>query len=485
MAGEIPQNLEKKPEARRQNILTDESLGWAKELMGIKGSNDRTKLKEELDSQAEIKPAFFDLGDSKVDKKLSTEVNAAEPNVLVGSVDATGFETKWHETKWYKPFAESSSQIDKLKPLFDEPTLEWYNSLSPAFETFKKLDGMDPKDFSKNVKKEIWNIVRNKGGEQMIYGPNGFFNFVLAFDRIKNLYSPLDLANVDTFQLKDIPVKKIKLVAGKGKGEKEGEKDRFAYAVIAKNKPAPGPGNVAVPDEKPQVDPNPGDAGKKNDVPPAKPLEADKIPVIGTPEFFAKYEIADVDHEDFVKGIEVFDNFLNNKERGIEFLERKDWLTKANGENDSQYETRMNKLFGTGGEIENLRNTSHDAMGLYSEFYNDFSNPESYKYVKLFTLLRLRISNYADKNNPDTFDRLNTMRFCHEEIVEMLEPIKAGENRVDVLKQLVSSAKFLFDITGEDENLIKDRKEKGDSDKIYWKKRLDGYKGELDALDKR
>lgn len=414
MGNEVPSNLEKKPEVRRQNILTTESLGWAKELMGLKGSNDRTKLREELDSQVEIKPVFFKPGESQVDEKLSSEINAAGPNVLVGSVDATGFEMKWHEAKWYKKFAESASKIDKLKPLFDEPTLEWCNSLTPACEAFKKLNAMDEKDFAKNVKKEIWSIVKDKGGEQMIYGPNGFFNFVLAFDRIKNLYSPLELADIDDFKLNDISVKKIKLVAGKGKGEKEGARDRFAYAGIKKG------------EEK---------------------KEEEKVPntSIGSEEFFKKYKIEGDGREDFMSGIALYEKFLKNPNRGLDFLSRSDWMEKRDNEDELRFSKRMDVLFAENGEIYNLRAIFEQHRELYPEFYNDAFNPDTLKYVNLYRLATLKMLEYEDK----TFEvapkiRANQFSVYHEGLVNALDPVRVNpEFRKVALGQLVDSSKYL------------------------------------------
>lgn len=414
MGGEVPSKSEKSLDRNHQNILTDERLGWLKDLIGEKGPLERSKLRESLDSKMEIKSASFGLGDSTVDKKLNDEIDNSNVEVLVGSVDSTAYEMKWHENDWYKPFAQDALKISKLSPLFDDPTMEWYKSLSPAFKVFENLSSMNEADFSKNVKKDIWSLVKKSGGSKMVYGPNGFFNFVLAYKRIESLYSPIGLADLDNFKLEDVTVKKIKLVAGKGVGEKGGESDRFAYAGIRKA----------------------GEKEKAKEV-----LNA----AIGSEEFFRKYKLEGDAREDFMSGIALYEKFLKNTNRGLDFLSRSDWMEKRDNEDELRFSKRMDVLFAENGEIYNLRAIFEQHKDLYSEFYNDASNPDTIKYVNLYRLATLKMLEYEDK----TFEvapkiRANQFSVYHEGMVNALDPVRVNpEFRKVALGQLIESSKYL------------------------------------------
>lgn len=444
--------------------MNAERTGWARELMGVKvetaAGSERAKLREQLDSQVEFKSTTFELGKSDVPGELNTEVNAANPEVLVASVDATRFAMKWHKSDWYKPFVKSAVKVAKLKDLFDGPTAKWCADLSPALEIFQKLSTYDDVKFKKNVKPEIWKLVK-AGGEKMIYGKDGLFNFLLAFDRLQNFYSPLQLADREDFKLADLPaVKKIKLVRGNGVGRKGGKNDRFAYAAVRKGAK--------------QAEP-----AKPKEVDPAKPLEKPKevgveFPAIGTPEFFVKYEIDKAQQPDFMAKIKLFNDFLANKDRGVAFLQRTDWLKKDKNETDGQYTVRMVKLFDdASGEIATLRTAFIDTADLNEKFYQNPDNPDAFKYVNLYTLATLRSIDFADKNlAEDGPGRVAKLKRYHNELVEALDPLKSGVNKKAVLPQLVISANYLYENTEDDEDM--------DGDKVFdkekWKKSLEEYK---------
>lgn len=445
MAEKLPSKAEQQPDRKHQDILNNRKMDLAKDLLGIKventGKNEREKMKEALDAQAEIKSATFDIGKSDVPNELRDEVDAANPEAVVGSVDAHKFKMEWHKPDWYKPFTEATANINNLKSLFDEPTMEWYKSLSPAFEVFQNLAKMSDKDFAKNVKKNIWDLVKKKGGEEMVYGAKGFFNFVLAFQRIAGMYSPLkDLAGDKNFDLTAMSVKKIKLVAGKNLGEQDGKNDRFAYAIIRKG---------AVEQKGPEQ----------------------KTPEFND-EFFTKYKIDPKNRADFMAGVKLFDDFLKNPERGAKFLTTSDWMEKKEKETDAQFNIRMNKLFSDGGEIYNLRAGFDQARVLYDKFYTDASNPSAVKYASLYNLATLKTIEYIDKNFDESRE-VRTARFVeyHKSLVEALDPVRSMKNPF-ALKQLVDSTKYLSenDPVGSKEN---------------WKKRSDSYAAELAALDKK
>lgn len=436
MGGEMPSKSGESVDRNHQNILTDERLGWLKDLIGEKGPLERSKLREGLNSKVEIKSASFGLGDSTVDNKLNDEINNSNAEVLVGSVDATAYEMKWHENDWYKPFAQDAVKISKLSPLFDESTMEWYKSLAPAFKVFENLSSMNEADFSKNVKKNIWSLVKEKGGSKMIYGPGGFFNFVLAYKRIESLYSPIGLADLENFKLEDVTVKKIKLVAGKGVGEKGGASDRFAYAGIRKNE---------------------------------KIKEKVSNYSIGSEEFFKKYKIEVGEREDFMSGINLFEKFLKKPNRGLDFLSRSDWMEKRDDEDELRFSRRMDVLFAENGEIYNLRAIFEQHKDLYAEFYNDASNPDTIKYVNLYRLATLKILEYEDK----TFEvapkvRANQFSVYHEGMVSALDPVRVNPDFKKVaLGQLIESSKYLS------------------KNSLYaeeWPKKLKVYEGEFNEV---
>jgi hypothetical protein len=76
---------------------------------------------------------------------------------------------------------------------------------------------------------------------------------------------------------------------------------------------------------------------------------------IGSEEFFRKYKLEGDAREDFMSGINLYENFLKKPNRGLDFLSRSDWMEKRDNEDELRFSKRMDVLFAENGEIYNLR----------------------------------------------------------------------------------------------------------------------------------
>lgn len=447
MPEKSPAASEKLSKNRQQRSIAPESMDYARELLGlkldVKGKTERSKLKEELDVQIDRNFEKFDLGQAEKKSKEIEVIQKLKPEILIGSVDSTRFAMEWHEPKWYKPFVEAAVEVENLQGLFDEPTRQWMKELEPALKVFQGLAALDSKNYNKNVKKEIWKLVRTHGGK-IIYGEKGLFNFLLAYRRIKTLHPNLGGADKEDFDVENLSNMKIKLVAGNGKGKKGGEKDRFAFAASRKNK-IESPVEPEKKGEPKKKEPE----TKKNDDPDRKT----NFPPVGSNDFFKIYKIEDPkDIEIFNESVLKFEQFLNNKDRGLEFLKNPGVFDKKSGEDPNQHLIRLGKIFASEdtSELFPLYNEFSPFQMKFEEFCMDKRNPESVRYQELFFCVTKRMIDYVKylegNNHLSEPDAIEAQKSYH---MSMLEGgrffVDSGDkaNQKMVLEQLVASAEFM------------------------------------------
>lgn len=280
MAEKLPAVSRKLNKGSEQLVIAPESREFARELLGLKSGTERDKLKEELDSQIDFNAENFELGQGEKRSKNIEAIQKLKPEILVGSVDSTRFAMEWHEPKWYKPFVEAAVEVENLQDLFDEPTKNWMKELEPALKVFRDLDSLNAANYNRDVKKEIWKVVKAHGGK-IIYGEKGLFNFLLSYRRIKTLHPDLGKVDQKDFDIGDLSITKIKLVLGSGKGKEGGKKDRFAYTASRKTKPHTPPPKPILPPEppKPPAPPRPPEPEEPRKPPlPPEPEEPPKLP---------------------------------------------------------------------------------------------------------------------------------------------------------------------------------------------------------------
>lgn len=459
MPEKSPAASEKLSKNRQQRSIAPESMDYARELLGlkldVKGKTERSKLKEELDSQIDRNFEKFDLGQAEKKSKEIEVIQKLKPEILIGSVDSTRFAMEWHEPKWYKPFVEAAVEVENLQDLFDEPTKKWMKELEPALNVFRDLAGLDSKNYNKNVKKEIWKLVKTHGGE-IIYGEKGLFNFLLAYRRIKTLHPNLGDADKEDFDVESLSNMKIKLTVGNGKGRKGGEKDRFALAASRKNKPE-SPVKSEKRDEFKKKEPDIGRKEEPKKKEPEKksddPNNMTNFPPVGSNDFFKIYKIEDPkDKETFNESVLKFEQFLKNKERGLEFLKNEKIFDKKADEDDNQHLIRLGKIFGNEdtSELFPLYNEIGPFQLKFEEFCLDKKNPDSVKYQELFFWVTKRMIdyvNYLEKNNHlSAPDAIEAQKSYH---MSMLDGgkyfVDSGDKAKQkmVLEQLVASAEFM------------------------------------------
>lgn len=470
MPEKLPAVSEKLDKNRKQRSIAPESLDSIRELLGlkldVKGAAERGKLKEELDSQVDFNIEKFDLGQAEKKSKEIEAIQKLKPEILIGSVDSTRFAMEWHEPKWYKPFVEAAVEVENLQDLFDESTKQWMVELDPALNVFQDLAGLDSKNYNKNVKKEIWKLVKTHGGK-IIYGEKGLFNFLLAYRRIKNLHPDLGKADQEDFDVEDLSVTKIKLVLGNGKGKVGGKDYRSALAASRKNKPE-------LPIEPKKKEPDEKKDEKKN----GDPNNGTNFPPVGSNDFFKIYKIDDPkDKETFNGSVQKFEQFLNNKERGLEFLKNEKIFDKKADESNDQHLTRLGKIFASedASELFPLYNEFGPFQLKFEEFCMDKKNPDNVKYQELFFWVTKRMIDYVKylevNNHLTANDAIEAQKSYH---MSMLDGgkffIDSGDkaNQKMILEQLVASAEFMVtnSVSGED-----------------YKAQLEEYKKKLKEID--
>lgn len=388
--------LQKQAEGQKVTSTKDRlSLGAS--LTGARLDN----LKDTLESMGTVYKEYYDLGQSKKENENVTTMRGLEPAVLVGSVDSTRFAVEWHDAKWYKPYIESSNQILKLydKKLFDPPTQTWLNELKPALDLFVQLGKLGDKDYARKHKSEIWKLVKAKG-TGILYSEKGLFNFVLAFDRLKNVCPKLNDVAKDDFKWDEFSVEAIGLKLGKRKGKINGKEDRFAWMVVKKAE------EKKVEDKKPEVDQKtkiPVDPDKEKKIEPVD-TQVVKIPEFKTPEFYKYYEIDDP--KEFEDTLKPLDEWLTPESQ--KFLnDPKFWENMGVPASDAR-RSNIKRHFGSDAErykdggITSLVSKIDDLSSNCPNFYSDLKNPKSVEYQKLFSIVMQRLLEYFKNEN---FDR--------------------------------------------------------------------------------
>ncbi len=446
-------------QAEQKVDATHDRLTLSASLTGARIDN----LRETLDSMGTVYKEFYDLGQAKTENANVTTMRGLEPSVLVGSVDSTRFGVEWHEEKWYKPYIESSNQISKLfeHKLFDNPTQTWLTELKPALDLFVQLGTYNPKDYTRKHKNEIWKLVKAKG-TSILYGEKGLFNFVLAFDRLKNICPKLNDVAKGDFKWEEFSVEAIKLVLGAGKGKIKGKDDRYAYMVVKKaeeKKTEPvvpgGPqGAIPSPAEKGKVVVEPGKtavgpagavpnptgkvAVEPKPVPPevAPVLSTGKIPDFKTPEFYKYYEIDD--QKEFEDALKPIDEWLTQDMQ--KFLKNprfwEDMGVVGSPERNSKIKMYFDDGDKTGAITGVLFPSLYNLANDYPKFYGDLKNSQSLKYQELFAITMQRALEY--------YKNINFNRFSIKSVV-FLTMFEQAENedfskdyRKSILTKLIS-----------------------------------------------
>jgi hypothetical protein len=335
----------------------------------------RDSLRESLEGEGIKKHEnFYDVGQYETDSKEVRAMRDEKPDILVGSVDSTRFVEKWREPEWYRPYTDSAVVVSKCHSLLDDSTKKWFLKLKPVLDVFVGLRSLSDRDYKRRYKNEIFKIVKAKGSNS-VYGTDGALNFLLAFNRIMDIYPDLKKALNKDFKVDELSVSEIKLSVGGGKGKEGGKSDRKAYMLVKKEEPT-----VSVPDRQPVPEPQV------------------EIPEFGTPEFHKKYEITDA--EEFKKALRPLDIWLS-KDKLAEISDPKFWENLGVPASD-QRRSNVKRLFeGKGGAISSLIVHFSTLSGEYTKFFADTENPLSKKYRDLFGLVMQRLFEYYRDENFD------------------------------------------------------------------------------------
>lgn len=235
-------------------------------------------VKEDVDKISDIHKEYYDLGESKTSGAKVDVMRKQNPSILVGSVDATRFAMEWHQPKWYREYTQAASEVTKCFPLLDGPTQKWFKDLEKGLKVFENLQALDDGNFRKQCKSKILGLVKSNG-KDFVYGGKGIFNFLLAFNRVKNICPKLSRASEPDFNPVSLEIQNIKLVAGVNVGKKKGQKERYAYMIVSTSVVPAEAGTSAPPVAPPPAPPvaqPPAPPVEPPPAPPAEPSQAER-----------------------------------------------------------------------------------------------------------------------------------------------------------------------------------------------------------------
>ncbi|MEK7085744.1 MAG: hypothetical protein AAB953_01890, partial [Patescibacteria group bacterium] len=188
----VPSNSPEPSKLDVLNGLFNQALKAMKDAVGARQKIDPSKDLVTLDDKAKEsfeapKVAFekkFDLGDYQITPKdlKDVKIKAKHAYLLVGSVDQVAF-TKGakRETKWYQALHQDAKLFLKVK---DRVEIK-FPGLKDTAKNTKMMDIIDKISKMTDFTDAAWNkmIADNKYTDDEIYGAEGAYNLLLAFQR--------------------------------------------------------------------------------------------------------------------------------------------------------------------------------------------------------------------------------------------------------------------------------------------------------------
>ncbi len=394
----------------------------------------RDVLRDSLEKKGDIRKEYYKMSEAVTDSENVKKMRKLEPITLVGSVDATRFQQVWYRARWYKPYINAAAQISKLESKLDPSTKKWFKELKPALDGFVKMAGYTGSDrvLKKKYHKDIWKLIR-KHGDDMVYGPKGILNFLLAFRRVTNIYPKLKNATDANFKIAELPVQYIKLTLGSGKGVNGGKKDRHAYMLIKKEKPV-------VKKSPPVVNKKTAPKKKTPAVVQGPPIVPKKAPVFGTKEFYEYYEITD--SVEFEKELSEFDKW--NTDPAYLKIKKPNFWDLDRAETSRRREVIYLELFEYGvGKIFELYSTLGTFKLTYPKWFKEGVGPKARKLQELNFWAAKRMAEYTRDYVPDRAMKKMRLLQIHESILDIAVLRKSHPKKKMILEQLFESAKYM------------------------------------------
>lgn len=304
-------------------------LGLRRDLTAV----PREQFKESLEGGFKVHREFYESGNAAGGSDQLKEVQKDKPDAVIASVDSDGFPQIWREPDWYREYLVAARELSNLYEVLDSDSRAWFDDLKPVIDGFVALEGLSSRDFNRKYKNEIWKLTVANGNRK-IYGPRGALNFLLAYNRAKNVYPTI--ADAEPGELV------LKLVMGEGSGDKAGAKDRFASTAVKVVKADDGGAVIDEPVRraaepelaagKREAEVAVGEAGSEQ---PELPTEEAKQPEFMSTEFYKQFGIEDpADVESFVGYYDGFRPLLGQ----IEDLKSPDyWTNLDKADKDSLY----------------------------------------------------------------------------------------------------------------------------------------------------
>jgi len=363
---------------------------------------DYEEVREDVEQEWSRHIQYYDYGKHETSDGNAENMRRLNPTILVGSVDSDGFKMEWHRPRWYKPFISAAAEITKCYEILDPSTKEWFDSLKPAIDVFVDFSAYSERDYRRKHRREIFKIVKKHGGK-MIYGSKGLFNFLLAFNRTKNICPKLSQVTEEGFDLADLEISTIKLVVGPKGGKVKGKDHRYAYMLVR------------------------------------------NTPEFGSDEFFERYMIAQADRARFLELYSHLEPWLSGE---VVDLSDKAYFSSLSIEEGQGvfFTTDRNSI---GELIELLRDRSY-----YAEFFEDSDNPEALKWQSLYYYALKRsvefYTRYADEVEAaggflELYERdeLKTLHIQSRYICGRL--LNVDPNNKEVLQTMLDSTNYMID----------------------------------------